>query len=379
MVIGLLGFGTVGGGVYEMLRDRMCMDVKYVLCLENPEGLAGKLVRSVDQILSDDTVDTVVEVMGGLHPAREFVLQAMAAGKNVFTANKLLLAECYEELTKAAAQNHVALRCTAAVGGGIGWLTALERCKRTERVHELTGIMNGTTNYILDTMQTRGVSFADALHQAQELGYAERDPAADIDGEDILNKLVVSANVAFDALLQKADVPVFGIRSVQLADMQTFRERGWCCRLIASAEHYGEGVCAVIEPTLVRATDMEAAVHSNFNLISFISPNAGKQSFYGQGAGRFPTAYNVVQDLLDVAAGKKAFYAPLGARLPVDNDSFVRQYYVRTTLDDPFLSANVAEIWPTGIVTAPLSAKRMHAWADDALERDPGLFFAALR
>ena len=245
MVIGLLGFGTVGGGVYEMLRDRMCMDVKYVLCLENPEGLAGKLVRSVDQILSDDTVDTVVEVMGGLHPAREFVLQAMAAGKNVVTANKLLLAECYEELTEAAAQNHVALRCTAAVGGGIGWLTALERCKRTERVHELTGIMNGTTNYILDTMQTRGVSFADALHQAQELGYAERDPAADIDGEDILNKLVVSANVAFDALLQKADVPVFGIRSVQLADMQTFRERGWCCRLIASAEHYGEGVCAV--------------------------------------------------------------------------------------------------------------------------------------
>ena len=186
MVIGLLGFGTVGGGVYEMLRDRMCMDVKYVLCLENPDGLAGKLVRSVDQILSDDTVDTVVEVMGGLHPAREFVLQAMAAGKNVVTANKLLLAECYEELTKAAAQNHVALRCTAAVGGGIGWLTALERCKRTERVHELTGIMNGTTNYILDTMQTRGVSFADALHQAQELGYAERDPAADIDGEDIL-------------------------------------------------------------------------------------------------------------------------------------------------------------------------------------------------
>lgn len=362
MVIGLLGFGTVGGGVYELLRRRTDMKIKYICCLEDPQGLTATLTRNADDIFSDPEVDTVVEVMGGLHPAKEFVTKALSAGKNVITANKLLIAECYRELTELAREKGVALRCTAAAGGGIPWLTALERCKRADTVHSVSGIMNGTTNYILDTMHRQEVDFSEVLAQAQRLGYAEADPSADIDGSDIQNKLVISANIAFDVLLEKKDVPVLGIRHITAADIQTFRAHGLCCKLLASAIRREGKIAAFAEPTLVSAEQPEAAVPSNFNLISFTAENAGKQSFFGQGAGRFPTAYNVVEDLIDVAGGIRHFYTSVTEPATVDNETVTHQYYIRT--DSRLPEGLIAERWQTGIVTKPVCVAWLHRWAD---------------
>ena len=377
MVIGLLGLGTVGGGVYEMLTARTDLRVKYVCCLEQPVLPVGKLTRDFGEILSDPEVDAVVEVMGGLHPAKELVFQALRAGKHVVTANKKLLAECYSELLAAAAEQGVALRCTAAVGGGIPWLNALERVKRADVIREFSGIMNGTTNYILDLMQTSSVSFDDALSQAQALGYAERDPSTDIDGEDTQNKLVVSVNIAFDACIGKSDILVRGIRGVSAEDVETFRRHGLCCRFIASAIREQGVISAVVQPTLVRQNDMASAVHSNYNLITCVSRHAGKQSFYGQGAGRYPTAYNVVVDLLDVQAGKRGFYSAQCLPATVDNSALCCRFYVRAGKPHPWLQAHTESVWESGVVTAPVPVQELHAWA--AAHPDACLFFAALR
>lgn len=375
MVIGLLGFGTVGGGVYELLRDRDDLSIKYICCLEDPEGLTATLTRNADDIFSDLEVDTVVEVMGGLHPAKEFVIKALSAGKNVVTANKLLIAECYRELTGLAREKGVALRCTAAAGGGIPWLTSLERCKRVDTIRSVSGIMNGTTNFILDTMHRQAVSFSEVLAQAQRLGYAEADPSADIDGKDIQNKLVISANVAFDILLEKKDVPVLGIRSITAADIDTFKRHGLCCKLLAHATRREDKISAYVEPTLVSADQPEAAVPSNFNLISFTADSAGKQSFFGQGAGRYPTAYNVVEDLMDVKNGVRSFYSGT-ARLPaVDNEMFTHQYYVRTDGGPELPQELISERWETGLVTKPVSVAWLHGWIKT---RDVPPFVAAI-
>lgn len=379
MVIGLLGLGTVGGGVYNLVNGRTDMKIKYISCLENPEGLTATLTRNADDIFSDPEVDTVVEVMGGLHPAKEFVTKALQAGKNVVTANKLLVAECYKELVELAREKGVAFRCTAAAGGGIPWLTSIERSKRVDTINSVSGIMNGTTNYILDTMHKQSVSFADVLGQAQQLGYAEADPSADIDGKDIQNKLVISANVAFDVLLEKKDVPVFGIRNVTAEDIATFKAHGFCCKLLARSVRRSGKISAYVEPTLVSSEQLESSVPTNFNLISFRGENAGKQSYYGQGAGRYPTAYNVVEDLIDVLGGVRSFYTSVMMAPTVDNEMITHQYYVRLDRTDAWLMENAAEHWQTGIVTKPVSVAQMHAWAQ-ALEADGAkLFFAAIR
>ena len=377
MNIGLLGLGTVGGGVYEMLEKRNDMHVKYVLCLEEPQGMRAILTRDLDRILDDPEVDAVVELMGGLHPAREYVIRAMQAGKNIVTANKLLIAECYEELTQLAIEKDVIVRCTAAAGGGIPWLTAIARCNRVDTITSIYGIMNGTTNFILDTMHQKKVDFDAILRQAQQLGYAERDPSADIDGHDIRNKLVISSNVAFGISLPPEEVDVFGIRNIRQEDVAEFLRRGLCCKLIASSDRIGKAVSAFVEPTLVPKESPEAAVHANFNMICYDAVYAGRQSFYGQGAGRYPTAYNVVEDLLDLNKGEASFYADRADPIHLSNELPLHRYYVRTTAKDDWLEEMTDERWASGVVTKPLPVKRMHEWARES--EDQGLFFAAIR
>lgn len=375
--IGLLGLGTVGGGVYEMLEKRSDMCVKYVCCLEEPQGMRAILTRDLDRILSDPEVDTVVELMGGLHPAREFVIRAMEAGKNIVTANKLLIAECYEELTQLAVEKGLTVRCTAAAGGGIPWLTAIARCNRVDTISSIYGIMNGTTNFILDTMHQKKVDFDAILLQAQQLGYAERDPSADIDGHDIKNKLVISSNVAFGVSLPPEEVDVFGIRNIRRQDVDAFLSRGLCCKLIAASERVGDTVTAYVQPTLVPKESPEAAVHANFNMICYDAEYAGRQSFSGQGAGRYPTAYNVVEDLLDLNKGEASFYAEKADPVHVANEQVSFRYYVRGAETDAWLDSVADERWETAVITKPVSVKQMHAWARSC--SDPSVFFAAIR
>ena len=377
MNIGLLGLGTVGGGVYELINQREDMNVKYVCCLEEPQGMRAILTRDFNRIIDDPKIDTVVELMGGMNPAKDYVVRAMRAGKNIVTANKLLIAECYEELTQLAIECGVIVRCTAAAGGGIPWLTAIARCNRVDKISAIYGIMNGTTNFILDMMHRKKVEFDAILRQAQQLGYAERDPSADVDGHDIRNKLIISANVAFGVSMPPSEVDVFGIRNIRQADVATFLSKGLYCKLLASSQRMGGKVTAYIEPTLVPGESPEAAVHENFNLIGYDARFAGRQSFYGQGAGRYPTAYNVVEDLLDLNQGEASFYADKADPIHVSNELASSSYYVRTSKPDAWLQERTATRWGEAYITKPVTVKDMHAWARQS--EDTELFLAAIR
>ena len=405
MHIGLLGFGVVGGGVWALCAPRDDLNVKRVLLRSPKEGLPEEVVTfNADDILNDPEIDTVVEVMGGLHPAYEYVSAALAQGKNVVTANKALIAAYYTELTALAREKGAALRCTAAVGGGIPWLTNLERVKRLDTVcavggimngttmlrpltaclaanelDQITGILNGTTNFIMDAMHKAPVDFPAILKEAQDLGYAEADPSADIDGDDIRRKLCISANIAFDAALEETAIPTFGIRTVTAADIAAFRAHGFACKLLARAESTENGVCAYVEPTLVGAGDLEAAVPANFNLITYEAEQLGRQSFYGQGAGRFPTAENVVQDCLTVLSGKRGFYTDRAVPMFLTSGE-AHPYYVRTGAPDAFLRGRTAETWDNGaVITGAVDVYEMLAWAKAQREKDPGVFIAGIR
>ena len=368
MRIGLLGFGVVGRGVYEITASRDDMQVVKVLCLEDISLPDAEAVKDFKEILNDDSIDTVVEAMGGLHPAYDFVRAAIEAGKNVVTSNKALVCTFYDELLPLAESKGVKFRSTAAVGGGIGWLSELERARRVQKIRKVGGIMNGTCNYILDNMTRLGLNYDDVLKQAQKLGYAEANPSTDVDGIDTWHKVILSSNIAFGVTLDKETVPVAGIRNIQALDVENFKAHGLVCKLISTGKCENGVYSAYVQPTLVKEGEPEAAVPMNYNLITFVGETSDRMSFFGQGAGRYPTAYNVVQDLVDVLAGK-GFYAPYGAKVAADNSEKLT-WYVRGDW-----KGEVLDNWNGAALTKPVSVTEMHAW----LKENPDAFVAALQ
>ncbi len=371
MRIGLLGFGTVGRGVYELTASRPDIQVVRVLCRRALELPDAQVTHCFEDILQDDTIDTVVEAIGGLHPAWDYVKAAIEAGKHVITANKALVATFYDELLPLTQQKGVMLRCTASVGGGIGWLSELERVRRCETVSQVGGIMNGTCNYILDAMTRLGLRYEDALQQAQALGYAEADPSTDVDGIDTWHKLIVSANIAFGVSLDRSGIPAAGIRHITAEDVVNFKNHGYVCKLVSYGSQKGGSFSAYVQPTLFSLGAPEAAVPSNYNLITLVGNTSGRQSFLGQGAGRYPTAYNVLQDCVDLLNGH-GFYCFYGKKVPVVNSEKLR-YYVRGG-SDQWLDQRTADHWGSAAVTMPITVTEMHNW----LKGHPGVFIAAL-
>jgi len=367
MNIGLLGYGTVGAGVDRIIKKRSDMRVTKVISLEVPDEIRTR-ISSIEDIVNDPSVDTVVEVMGGLHPAFDFVLRALQAGKNVVTANKAIVAAFGPELMEAAKEAGVSFRCTAAAGGSIPWLTSLERAGRVDEITEIGGILNGTTNYILDQMSRFGKSFPEVLAEAQRLGYAESDPSADIDGADIRRKICISAEVAFGAFIDEEKIPVFGIRNIREEDIEAASARSCAVKMVARAAKTPEGELSVyVEPAFVPGEELLAHVPANLNLIHYTGKYCGTQSFTGEGAGRFPTAYNVVQDIIDLLEAPKGslrFYGEvLGQALP-DNSKVLHPYYYRTSKG--------------ATVTEPMSVCAMHELAERLSEDDPEFFAAGL-
>ena len=371
MNIGLLGFGVVGRGVYEITAARDDMSVKKVICLEDITLPDAEVTRDFNKILNDDSIDTVVEAMGGLHPAYEFVRAAIEAGKNIITSNKALVATFYDDLLPLAAEKGVAFRCTAAVGGGIGWLSELERVRRVEEVSMVGGIMNGTCNYILDSMTRLGLDYGEALKEAQALGYAEANPSTDVEGIDTWHKVILSANIAFGVSLNHDSVPVCGISRISADDVANFKAHGLTCKLVSRGFQKDGKYSAFVQPTLFPQGALEAAVPTNFNLITLDGEYSGRQSLYGQGAGRYPTAYNVVQDCADLLEGKD-FYSPYGGKVSAENDMKLT-YYVRGG-SDAWMEANTTEKWNDAIITTPVAVSEMHAW----LKTQPEAFIAAI-
>ena len=371
MKIGLLGFGVVGRGVYDLTLERTDMEVAAVVCLEDVQLPGVPVTKNFQEVLDNPEIDTVVEAMGGLHPAYEFVRAAMEAGKNIVTSNKALVCTFYDELIPLAAEKGLQFRCTAAVGGGIGWLSELERARRIQNIESVGGIMNGTCNYILDSMTRKGLNYADALKRAQDFGYAEANPTTDVEGIDTWHKVILSSNIAFGVSLESATVPVAGISNIRDADVLNFLAHRLVCKLIATGKQTENGFSAYVQPTLVSAGAPEAAVPANYNLITLVGSASGRMSFYGQGAGRYPTAYNVVQDCADLLAGR-GFYSPYGPKTAAVNSEKLC-YYVSCEADS-WLMEHTRERWGDAIVTEPVSVDEMHIWRSN----HPKAFIAAI-
>jgi len=378
MNIAILGFGTVGYGVYELAQKVPEVDVKYILDLKKHDDISAKSVTDINEILNDASVDTVVELIGGHHPAYDFIVASLKSGKNVITANKLVICEHYEELTALAKENKVALRYTAAVGGGIPWLTNLERTIKTSSVHKIRGIFNGTTNYILDAMHSTSAQFEDALKEAQKLGFAEADPSSDIDGLDTKRKIAISSNIAFGIVTDSNEVNVIGIRNVTAEAIKDCEAHGYICRLIAKARRCDEGVSAWVEPTFVKNDTVYASVTQNFNHISIDADNLGYGSFFGYGAGRYPTAFTVVNDVIDVANGNKKTYNENMEKISINNDIVAHSYYIITSLVDEIKELGIKETWKYGVLTEPISIRKMHTLYAKLLEKDPKIFIAGV-
>ena len=371
MKIGLLGFGVVGRGVYDIIQKRDDMEISKVVCLEDVVLPDATVTKNFEDVLYDDSIDTVIEAMGGTGIAYKFVRAAMEAGKNIVTSNKALVAVYYDELLNLAKEKGLSFRCTAAVGGGIGWLSELQRARRVQNLVRVGGIMNGTCNYILDSMTRLDLSYADALSQAQALGYAEADPSTDVDGIDTWHKILLSANIAFGVSLDRSSVPAAGIRHIQACDVAAFKEHGLTCKLISTAKCENGVYSAYVQPTLVPNSEPEAVVPSNFNLITLWGEYSERMSFYGQGAGRYPTAYNVVQDCADILAGNGFYCDSLTKAAATNADALC--YYVRGA-KDAWLDGNTAETWGDAVITKPVPVNEIHAW----LQANPGTFIAAL-
>ncbi len=368
----------MGSGVYEQLQGRDGLTVARIL-YRHPLSGAAEEMRTEDfgEILADPEIEAVVEVLGGVEPARSFVKAALRAGKHVITANKLMLSSDLPGILAAAREGGAQLRCSASVGGGIPFLPNLLRARRADRLIEVGGIVNGTTNLILDVMQREGAEFDKVLAQAQRAGFAEADPSADVDGVDAQCKLSIAASVAFDAFVAPEAVAVAGIRNIRGADAANFLRLKRVCRLLTRAVRTEKGVCAYVEPTLVPESAPEAAVLLNDNRVCLRGERVGAQAFSGQGAGKAPTAYAVVNDLLDLISGAPAAkYVSTSASLPADSATEAHCYYVRTRAPMALPGERIGE----GLyLTRPVPVSEMHYAMAEAAKADPETFFAGIR
>ncbi len=309
-----MGYGTVGSGVAEVIANnhesivkkssQPELEVKYILDLRDFPGDVNekKMIKDFNIILNDPEVAVVVETMGGLHPAYEFVSSCLSAGKSVVTSNKELVAAKGDELLKIAKDKNVNFLFEASVGGGIPIIRPISQCLAANRIDEIAGILNGTTNFILTMMIDKNMSFEDALKLAQDNGYAEKDPTADVEGHDACRKICILAALCFGKHVYPKDVHTEGITKITLTDVEYVRSWGGVIKLIARASRVGEDkISAIVSPALVKNSSQLAGVNDVFNAILVRGDATGDVVFYGKGAGKLPTASAVVADVLDCA------------------------------------------------------------------------------
>lgn len=310
----LLGFGTVGTGVYKVLekqKEEMIpklgsqLEISKIL-VRNLQKAASKvknpeiLTNNWDEIVKDPEIDIVIELIGGIEPARTYILDALNAGKHVVTANKDLIAAHGKELLDAAEANHVDFLFEAAVAGGIPIIRPLKECLAGNHMAEVMGIVNGTTNFILTKMTQDGMEFKDALALATELGYAEADPTADIEGLDAGRKVAILASVAFNSRVVFDDVYIEGITKITAKDIKYAKEMGCDIKLLGVAKNTEDGVEAYVCPMLIPSSHPLATVNDSYNAV-FVHGDAVEDAmFFGRGAGELPTASAVVGDVFDI-------------------------------------------------------------------------------
>lgn len=351
--IALLGMGTVGSGVYHILEKRAeelpfqvgaRLEIAKVLVRNKAKYAesvpAEKLTDRWEDILEDDGIEMVVEVMGGIEPARSYIAAALQKGKHVITANKDLMASHGHELLEIAAAHHCDLLFEAAVAGGIPIIRPLKQCLAGNQITEIMGIINGTTNFILTKMKEEGMDFAEALQLATDLGYAEADPTADIEGYDAGRKLAIMASIAFHTPVTFADVYTEGISKITAKDMRYAQELGCCIKLLGIAKLTESGIEVKVHPTLIPQDHALASVNDAFNAVFVHGDAVDDAMFYGRGAGSLPTGSAVVGDIIDVARNMQfgcngrigcSCYKDLPIKKIGDTHS---SYYIRMKLED---------------------------------------------
>ena len=310
--IAILGFGVVGSGIADVITTNQKeikrkvgdnVNVKYILDLrEFPDSpFADRVVHDYNIILNDPEISIVAEAMGGLHPAVDFTMQALKAKKSVVTSNKEVVAEAGDMLLKLAEENGVRYLFEASVGGGIPILRPLANCLASNKILEINGILNGTTNYILTQMIDFGKTFETALKEAQQKGYAEADPTADVEGIDACRKICILGAIAFGKLINPAEVPTKGISKIRLEDVKNAAEAGYAIKLIGQAKETDEKMSVSVAPRLVSYDNLLSKVDDVFNGILVTGNAVDDVLFIGRGAGKLPTASAVVADIIDIA------------------------------------------------------------------------------
>lgn len=349
--VAVMGHGVVGSGVVEVLtshaesiakRAKEEINIKYILDIrEFPDSpLADRFTKNFEDILNDEEVKVVAEVMGGVNPAYDFVKRCLQAGKSVVTSNKELVAKKGAELLAIAQEKNANFLFEASVGGGIPIIRPMSQCLAANDVIEIAGILNGTTNFILTKMTQDGMEFKDALALATELGYAEADPTADIEGLDAGRKVAILASVAFNSRVVFDDVYIEGITKITAKDIKYAKEMGCDIKLLGVAKNTEEGIEAYVCPMLIPSSHPLASVNDSYNAV-FVNGDAVENAmFYGRGAGELPTASAVVGDLFDIARNIKAnCCARIGCtcykELPVKKmaDTYNR-YFMRLIVED---------------------------------------------
>ena len=358
--VAVLGFGTVGSGVAEVLTGHEnsiaqktddLVKLKYILDVRDfPNSPFSDLfVKDFSVIESDPEVNIVVETIGGATAALDFTRRALEAGKSVVTSNKELVATHGYELTQLAKEKGVCYLFEASVGGGIPIIRPLSQCLAANEILEIYGILNGTTNYILTRMIKAGLSFEQALREAQEKGYAERDPSADVEGQDACRKICILSAIAFGRHIYPDQVPTEGITKVTLADVDYAEGAGKKIKLLGRAIRMEDGrICAYVAPHLVDVSHPLAEVEDVFNGISVRGDAIGDVMFYGRGAGKLPTASAVVADVMDIARNmghrKALCWAPGGPDAVSGTGNLASRWYVRVNAGADELRSSLGEV-----------------------------------
>lgn len=362
--VAILGIGTVGTGAYKIIESQKDefpyktgskINISKVLVRnknKKREGINENLITDDwSEIINDDSIKIVIEVMGGIEPAKTYISEALKKGKSVVTANKDLIASYGSELLDLAKENKCDILFEAAVAGGIPIIRPLKQCLAANKIEEVMGIVNGTTNFILSNMTDEGMEFDDALKLAQELGYAEADPTADVEGYDAARKIAIMASIAFNSRVTFDDVYTEGISKISAKDIKYAKELGCDIKLLGVAANTDEGIEVRVHPMLIPSEHPLAGVKDSFNAVFVKGDAVGDTMFYGKGAGELPTASAIMGDVVDVARNINfdccgRIGCTCYKQLPIKRmDDICSKYFIRMQLlDKPGTLASVLSI-----------------------------------
>ncbi len=359
MKVAVLGFGTVGSGVVEVLQVNTesikkkigeSLELKYILDIRDFSNHQDheKFVTSIDPILEDDEVKIVAEAMGGIEPAYSYIKALLAKGKSVVTSNKELVALHGPELIALAKSQGCNFLFEASVGGGIPIIRPLNHALTADEIYEITGILNGTTNFILTKMRDEGRTFEDVLKEAQALGYAERNPEADVEGHDACRKIAILSSLAFGHHVDYKEVETKGITQITSEDMKYAAALGRCIKLLGRCIKQGEKVFVSVEPTMISNSHPLAMVNDVFNAVFVKGNMVGDVMFYGRGAGKLPTASAVVADMIEAARHKGVSITTFWSREKVElspKSECEASYFIRLEGEKLYLQTLVKEVF----------------------------------